>query len=222
MAEEPAGLTGERNSKGQFVKGGRPHNKLDNRRCSIDGCESDMLARSWCSSHYQYWLRYGDPLGRPTLVSIEQRFWEKVERTATCWFWKAGRNPDGYGNFRINGKTEGAHRVAWKITYGAIPDGRQVLHRCDTPPCVNPNHLFLGDHDINMSDKAVKGRAPGTGKGDDQHGLGARNRRKTHCKNGHAFSPENTYTNPQGHRACRICQNVSLARYRQKKRKEGM
>jgi hypothetical protein len=55
-----------------------------------------------------------------------------------------------------------AHRVSWVLTNGPIPDGAQVLHRCDTPACINPAHLFLGDHQANMRDKATKGRTNST------------------------------------------------------------
>lgn len=64
----------------------------------------------------------------------------------------------GYGRLRFAGGFHLAHRVAWTLTFGPIPDGRKVLHRCDTPLCCNPQHLFLGDDALNASDREAKGR----------------------------------------------------------------
>lgn len=98
-----------------------------------------------------------------------RRFWAKVDRgpDGACWPWLASRlGTDGYGQFTL--MTPGgisrkqlhlyAHRVAWIVTYGDIPEGISVLHSCDTPTCVNPAHLFLGTQLDNMRDAAAKGR----------------------------------------------------------------
>ncbi len=80
---------------------------------------------------------------------IADRFWGKVRKSENCWVWTRGRCIDGYGKFWVVDRTIRAHRASWKIHYGRVPDGLQVLHRCDNPPCVRPD---------NMHDKENKGR----------------------------------------------------------------
>lgn len=88
-------------------------------------------------------------------------FWSKVDKSAGgsgCWPWIGSRNADGYGQVRIKGFLDKAHRVAWKMTNGPIPDGLEVCHRCDNRPCCNPAHLFLGTQSDNAHDMWRKGR----------------------------------------------------------------
>lgn len=93
-------------------------------------------------------------------LKLANRFWAKVSRSSPdqCWPWTAARYWHGYGKIGIDGKTAYAHRIVWAMTRGPIPSGLDVLHRCDNPPCVNPAHLFLGDHSDNMRDRVQKGR----------------------------------------------------------------
>lgn len=100
----------------------------------------------------------------PKPKSVAERFWPKVHRTPTCWLWTGSQgNTYGHGSISVrqaDGKylPEYAHRVSWELANGAIPDGLQVLHRCDVAACVNPDHLFLGTQDANLKDAAAKGR----------------------------------------------------------------
>ena len=85
-----------------------------------------------------------------------------TENLGTCYLWTGYRDHQGYGLASVpSGRSAHtrAHRLAWRITYGPIPDGLHVLHRCDNPPCVRPDHLFLGTHAENMQDMVDKGRA---------------------------------------------------------------
>lgn len=76
-----------------------------------------------------------------------------------CWLWVSTIKHTGYGGFWMNGETIGAHRASWILHRGEIPEGGVICHKCDTPSCVNPSHLFLGTDADNVADKTVKGRA---------------------------------------------------------------
>lgn len=107
------------------------------------------------------------------MKTIEERFWEKVKKTDTCWIWTGSKRNKGYGAFSytvggrlIQGR---AHRYSYELHKGAIRPGYFVLHKCDNPACVNPDHLFLGTNEDNIRDMLKKGRhiAGGTHCGDE-------------------------------------------------------
>lgn len=90
---------------------------------------------------------------------VVQRFWCRVKKTSGCWLWIGFVNRWNYGRFRgFKGKHTLAHRFSWMIHKGPIPEGLLVLHRCDNPPCVNPDHLFLGTNADNCDDRDRKWR----------------------------------------------------------------
>jgi hypothetical protein len=97
-------------------------------------------------------------------VPLENRFWDKVKSfTDGCWLWQAHCFKNGYGSISYttaDGRrvTLLAHRVAWELINGPIPHELHVLHRCDNPPCVNPDHLMLGTQADNLADMTAKGR----------------------------------------------------------------
>lgn len=140
-------------------------------------------------------------------------FWALTlpEPNTGCVLWLGNHNAAGYGRFGMEPspsakrglKNRLAHRYSYATFRGPIPESLCVLHRCDTPACVNPDHLFLGTHADNVSDKEKKGR--GTG--------GARQRATTHCPAGHPYDSENTYP-IQGKvgRSCRACARIGWHR----------
>src|SRR3990167_11106441 len=108
-----------------------------------------------------YW---GSSKRRKVFVTQEEaaldRFWSYVNVAPgdKCWLWNTTPNGSGYGDIYINGKLIQSHRFMWEITYGPIPIGLCVLHRCDIRLCVNPEHLFLGTKKDNMQDAISKDR----------------------------------------------------------------
>lgn len=89
-------------------------------------------------------------------------FWEFVDRRSSqngCWLWMARKGRGGYGIYQlVGGKSISAHRYAWSITHGAIPQGKIACHKCDNPQCVNPDHIFIGTYLDNSRDMVSKGR----------------------------------------------------------------
>src|SRR5687768_7875966 len=115
------------------------------------------------------------------------RFNRYVSRGDGCWAWTGVMGTNGYGLFWVRRgfkqySSVGAHRVAWRLANGPVPDGLWVLHRCDNPRCVRPDHLFLGTHSDNMRDMWSKNRHRPRGTAPT----------RTHCAHGHKFTPENT------------------------------
>jgi hypothetical protein len=99
-------------------------------------------------------------------VPSHVRFWRNVDKRGPdeCWPWQSSTNQWGYGTASLAGRPKLAHRIAWELAYGAIPVGICVLHRCDTPGCCNPAHLWLGTRKDNMRDMLRKGLpTPSTG-----------------------------------------------------------
>lgn len=94
-------------------------------------------------------------------TSLEDRLWRKVDKSGEHWIWTGNVGSHGYGQLARGSRSEGlitAHRAAWEVTYGPIPDGLFILHRCDIRACCKPDHLFLGTAKTNSLDMVHKGR----------------------------------------------------------------
>lgn len=170
--------------------------------CVVDGCTDRVKARSWCNKHYSRWRVHGDPHFAPP--SPEERFWAKVDRTEGCWLWTGPQAGGGYGQFSIDGKFRPAHRVAYEWIVGPIQPGLVLDHLCVVRLCVNPAHL----EPVTQRENVLRSDA-----------LSAQNARKTHCKYGHEFTPENIKWTKQGWRTCRTCTNDGQKRrYHERKR----
>lgn len=93
---------------------------------------------------------------------IQERFWKYVTKTETCWIWTGCKSPKGYGRIAdydgVRSQMRLAHCLSFEIHRGPIHSGLHVCHSCDNPPCVNPDHLFLGTNRDNIDDKMAKGR----------------------------------------------------------------
>ena len=140
-----------------------------------------------------------------TTLSIEERFWMKVSKKRNgCWLWTAAIDPNGYPVFTDeNSKKIHAHRWAYRYFVGPIPEGYHVDHQCRVKHCVN-----FEEHLKAMTPRANFDREP--------NNAATRNRKKTHCKSGHALEGRNLYVTPDGRRMCRDCQRERESRYRQK------
>jgi HNH endonuclease len=148
-------------------------------KCCIEGCSNFVKAQGLCSAHYMRMRKGSDlsiPLTRTGTDADRLKLKTRVNEQTGCWEWAASLNTNGYGQFRFNGTTEQAHRAAWVIFRGPIPKADSaygtlnVLHKCDNPLCVNPDHLFLGDQSDNAKDAVSKGRWGKRGVIGENHG----------------------------------------------------
>ncbi len=130
------------------------------RHCSVPQCDKVHYCKGYCRTHYSRYKAHGTPDGGPrNHVSLEERFWGKVQRRGPdqCWPWIGKRQASGYGRIGIGANTQtGAHQVCFEMHNGYKPE--VVMHTCDNPWCVNPAHLKAGTRKLNMQDCVAKGR----------------------------------------------------------------
>jgi hypothetical protein len=132
---------------------------------------------------------------RPFTEKERARFWSKVQKSDGCWLWTGSTKGKGYGSFHTGPKFLLAHRVAWEMTHGAIPNNLQIDHLCRNHACVNPEHMELVDSRTNT----LRGT-----------GITARMASKTHCPQGHLMP-----TDPvERRRGCPICRRDVYPKWR--------
>jgi 5-methylcytosine-specific restriction endonuclease McrA len=174
-----------------------------------DGCPRDATRQGWCEPHYRHVRKTGEP--GPVQIRLrindwEKAYWARVERRGPgeCWLWTGLKTKGGYGIYWPKGGNTGeskdgvqrttAHRIAYELLIGPIPEGLTLDHvedRCSSRLCCNPAHL----EPVTRGENNLRGNSPA-----------AKNARKTHCDQGHEFTPENTYITPgSGKRRCRVC-----------------
>lgn len=143
-------------------------------------------------------------MNRPIIDQFLKALPELVYKTETCWFWIGGATSTRYGVF----KHKYAHRLSYEAFKGVEPGKMLVLHRCDNPQCINPDHLFLGTKSDNAFDYFAKGGGSGQSF-------------KTMCQKGHPYDEQNTYIRPNGGRTCKECnRTLNRDRARDKAKKE--
>lgn len=165
--------------------------------CSEQGCDEKAVARCLCQHHYDARRRKGV---LPPKESIEERFWRQVEKTDTCWNWVGHLCKLGYGQICIGEKRPMAHRFAYELLVGLIPEGLTLDHLCRNRRCVNPLHL----EPVTLRENVMRGTS-----------TPAKNAKKTHCIRGHLLAGENLLSVKYG-RACKECNRLRWHERRKK------
>lgn len=180
--------------------------------CAHCGAPCRRPVRSFCGT--ACWRAWS---ARPEVIAA--RFWKKVNKDGPisearpdlgpCWLWIACRNKDGYGSFgmgRSNGHSlsDRAHRVAFRMAVGEIPEDREIDHLCRVRACVRPSHLEL----VTSRENTRRGMS-----------VAAMHARQTHCKRGHPFDAENTIRDVRNNRVCRTCARADWRRYNARSRR---
>lgn len=170
--------------------------------CSWTRCTRAARKRGYCNAHYE-WMRRNGKLSVREKDPVK-RFWSNVDKDGPvsarsdlgpCWAWTAAKNK-GYGYTLFEGRTQNAHRVSYRLLVGPVPEGLELDHLCRNRACVRPDHLEPVTSRVNL----LRGE-----------GVSAIHAAKTHCVNGHEFTPENTYE-WRGTRNCKICREAATAR----------
>lgn len=148
-------------------------------KCAFIDCDRNAVSKGYCDKHYRRLLKRGNVNDYGSRQVAEgnaiDRFHKKYEiNESGCWIWTSGTRMNSKGvayarHWTDDKKSIGAHRFSFELVHGAIPKSMYVCHKCDTPLCVNPDHLFIGTHQDNMRDMVQKRRSF-TGRGENKKG----------------------------------------------------
>ncbi len=182
----------------KYIKG-HATTRMERSKCAASDCNVQITAE-YCAKHASRIARHGNLTGKRPTGPAEERFWRRVQTSEGCWEWTGSRRGNGYGvHWTDERKLTGAHRYSYELHHGAIADSSLfVCHHCDNPPCVRPDHLFLGTVLDNARDMVAKGRQVTI--------------RRDACPSGHPYEGNNVAINPAGHRRCRQCTAESNAK----------
>jgi hypothetical protein len=138
----------------RWRKHGDPHYKVvmpDS--CTVEGCNNPYKARGYCAAHWAKDKKYGNPLGHARVQTIQERMDKLTKKGPHCWVWQGASDWTGYGKIAIggrDGRPYQAHRIAYELAKGPIPDGLYIDHMCPNRSCVNPSHLRAVTNKQNM------------------------------------------------------------------------
>lgn len=170
-------------------------------QCTVDECDRSARTRGWCDTHYARWVATGtEPTGPIAPTDLVERFWIKVAKggPGECWLWTSTTGGNGkYGQFSVNGRFMAAHRFAYELLVGPIPEGLDLDHvkarGCRSTLCVNPAHL----EPVTRRENLLRGDT-----------FIAENAAKTHCPQGHPLAGGNLLASNLGRRQCRTCKQA--------------
>lgn len=183
----------------------------EKKTCSVADCQTPPRRLGFCSKHAQRFQKYGDPLfTKYRTGSLAERLKGSIDSSQgedACHPWGGNCNEAGYGVIRYRGEYYIVTRAVMTVELGReLTSDERVLHTCDNPPCANRRHLYIGDPKRNALDRKERGRH-----------WRDRTPPKTHCKNGHEYTPENTYMTKTG-RSCITCRREANERYYNRKK----